>query len=100
MDTMKRQDIFTHMLRKRLSDVRPRYIVPDMSRHKGMFLMPDGSVRLDPGLSMMMQHQFMIGLRIADMVCDWWFKTSQDRKQFRHMIIRTAGNGAARIKQI
>ena len=98
LDTMKRQDIFTTVLQKRLMDDRPRYIIPDMSRHKGMFLMPDGSVRLDPGLSMMMQHQFMIGLRIANMVCEWWFRTTHDRKQFRHMIIRTAGNGAVRIK--
>ena len=99
-DTRTRQTVFSKLVRKRLGDDSPRYIVPDTSRHKGMFLMPDGTVRVDPGLSMMLQHQFMVGLGTANHACDWWFHEPLLRKQFQHMITSSAGNGAVRLKQL
>ena len=98
-DTRKRQTVFSKLVQERLGDDSPRYIVPDTSRHKGMFLMPDGTVRVDPGLSMMLQHQFMVGLGTANHACDWWFHEPLLRKQFQHMITSSAGNGAVRLKQ-
>ena len=97
---VERQNIFSNIVKKRLDDVNPRYVVPDISRHKGMFLMPDGTVRVDPGLSMMIQHQYMIGLRTANNTSDWWFLSPADRKQFQRMIASSAGNGAIRLKQL
>lgn len=100
MDYMRRQSIFSNIVKKRLDDASPRYVVPDISRHKGMFLMPDGTVRVDPGLSMMIQHQYMIGLRTTNNMCDWWFVSSAARKRFQDMISSSAGNGAIRLKQL
>tara|TARA_B100000787_G_scaffold168990_1_gene158974 strand:- start:575 stop:1486 length:912 start_codon:yes stop_codon:yes gene_type:complete len=95
-----KQYLFSEIVKRRLGDSNPRYIVPDISRHKGMFLMPDGSVRVDPGLSMMLQHQFMVGLGTANNICDWWFHEPMARKQFHRMITQFAGNAAVRLKQL
>ena len=38
----------------------PRYIVPDLARRKGMFVMPDGSCRFDAGMALLQRHQQLV----------------------------------------
>lgn len=100
MDTMHRQNIFASIVKKRIDNDMPNYIVVDIARHKGMFVMPDRTVRMDPGLLMMIHHQFKISMRIANTACDWFFLTPSTMKGFRSMITCTGGNSAFRIKQL
>ena len=99
-EALKRQNIFSNLVKKRLDSVQPRYVVTDQSRNKGMFLMPDRTIRVDRGLAMMMQHQFKVGLGVANnmYIGNWWFQ-DRARKDFESMISSCAGNGAARLKQ-
>ena len=100
-EALKRQKIFSDLVKKNLAGVKPRYIVADQSRNKGMFLMPDGTARVDRGLAMMMQHQFKVGLGVANnmYIGKWWFQ-DRARKNFESMISSCAGNGAVRLKQL
>lgn len=99
-DTMDRQRIFTNVVRKQLNAEYPCYVVVDTARSKGMFVMPDKTVRMDPGMSMMMNHQVAIGMRLAKTACDWWFLTPMKMKTFRNMVTCAGGNGAFRLRQI
>ena len=53
----RRESAYFALARRVLASGRPRYIVPDLARRKGMFVMPDGSCRFDDGMSLLMRHQ-------------------------------------------
>lgn len=100
LDTKNRQTIFSRVVKHNLNISNPKFVVVDTARNKGMFVMPDHTVRMDPGMIMMLNHQFTIGVKLAITACDWWFLTSATMREFRKMITHSAGNGATRLKQL
>ena len=57
VNAAKRRAAYFALARRALTSERPRYIVPDLARRKGMVVMPDGSCRFDDGMSLLMNHQ-------------------------------------------
>lgn len=99
-DTIRRQNMFSHILKAhRLSVPKPYYIILDVARRKGLFVMPDGSVRVDPGMVMILKHQYAIGNGIDSKYTDWYFILLEQLNCFKNMIRDVGGTNASRLKK-
>lgn len=54
------QRAFDRKVRTYLDDRYPRYVVPDTARRKGLFCTPDGGVRIDPGMAMLLTYLYAV----------------------------------------
>ena len=92
----KKRRAFLDATRRRVlaATARPRYIVPDLARHKGMFVMPDGSCRFDDGMAMLMRHQERVFVRSG---AGPYLKRST-RRSLRRSLASDAHAAAKRIR--
>ena len=60
----KYRRIFTkYILDSVLHGKHPRYVVPDLARLKGVYVMPNGEVKCDAGMALFMQHHFKMQMK-------------------------------------
>ena len=76
---------------------RPRYIVPDLARKKGVFVMPDGSCRFDEDMRMFLYHQFLVRTKSAVVGCDEWFMRKSGSRELKTTLASEAHTGAKRL---
>ena len=94
------QRIFSRVLKDHLTSPKPSYIILDSARQKGLFKEPNGVVKVDSNMDLLLNHQREIAKSITSHRC-WYFKKGRkDFKDFQNMITTEGRNGALRIKSV
>ena len=93
-----RQKVLFDAVRDGLNLDKPRYIVLDCARQKGLFTSPDGSVKIDPRMSLLMEHQRRIAVATTPHR-GWYFKKGT-LSRFHDMVATDGRNGALRIAKM
>ena len=92
-----RQKVLFDKMRDGINLAKPRYIVLDCARQKGLFTSPDGSVKVDPRMSLLMEHQRKIAVATTPHR-EWYFKKgTPPLARFHDMVTTNGRNGAIRI---
>lgn len=84
----------------RMAGPRPRYVVTDLARKKGVFKLADGAVRFDAGMQLLMSHQARTVRAVQrehGEALDWWY--GPDEKFPARLRIAAVGHAAARRLQ-
>lgn len=100
-DTRRRYIVFSNTLKTlRLGVPNPYYIILDTARRKGLFVMPDGSTRVDPGMGMIMNHHYAISNGIDPPHPDWFYLLPEHVARLKNMIKNIGGRNASRLRDI
>ena len=95
-----RQKVLFDTMRDGINLEKPRYIVLDCARQKGLFTSPDGSVKVDPRMSLLMEHQRKIAVATTGHR-GWYFqKGTPPLAQFHDMVATNGRNGALRLAKL
>ena len=89
-----RQKIIFDTVREGINLAKPRYIVLDSARQKGLFTSPDGNVKVDPRMSLLMEHQRRIAVAATPHRA-WYFKKGTPSLARFHDMVATDGRNVA-----
>ena len=92
-----RQKVLFDKMRDGINLTKPRYIVLDCARQKGLFTSPDGSVKVDPRMSLLMEHQRKIAVATTRHRGWYYEKGTPPLARFHDMVATDGRNGALRL---
>ena len=97
----KYRSVFTkYIMDSVLHGQHPRYVVPDLARLKGVYVMPGGEVKCDIGMALFMRHHFKIQMKSPVLRYDEYLLKKSNVLSLKRLYGSEGHSGANRVQDM